>query len=99
MKVIRPVVAGKSTTPVPQGLTYGTKNQPTQTAPCRACPADTGTARNTPRFRFFRLSNTTTRPVSRTAVRAAVATEERTDAELAAIAAAVPGGEDLAEDR
>jgi uncharacterized Zn finger protein (UPF0148 family) len=35
---------------------------------------------------------------SRTAVRAAVATEERTDAELAAIAAAVPGGEDLAED-
>jgi len=35
---------------------------------------------------------------SRTAVRAAVATEERTDAELAAIAAAVPGGEDVAED-
>jgi hypothetical protein len=35
---------------------------------------------------------------SRTAVRAAVATEERTDAELAAIAAVVPGGEDLAED-
>jgi uncharacterized Zn finger protein (UPF0148 family) len=35
---------------------------------------------------------------SRTTVRAAVATEERTDAELAAIAAAVPGGEDLAED-
>jgi hypothetical protein len=35
---------------------------------------------------------------SRTAVRAAATTEERTDAELAAIAAAVPGGEDLAED-
>jgi uncharacterized Zn finger protein (UPF0148 family) len=35
---------------------------------------------------------------SRTAVRAAVATEERPDAELAAIAAAVPGSEDLAEE-
>jgi DNA-directed RNA polymerase subunit RPC12/RpoP len=35
---------------------------------------------------------------SRTAVRVALATAERTDAELAAIAAAVPGGEDLAED-
>ena len=30
--------------------------------------------------------------------RTAVATEERTDAELAAITPAVPGGEDLAED-
>jgi anaerobic ribonucleoside-triphosphate reductase len=35
---------------------------------------------------------------SRTAVRVALVVEERTDAELAAIAAAVPGGEDLAED-
>jgi predicted RNA-binding Zn-ribbon protein involved in translation (DUF1610 family) len=35
---------------------------------------------------------------SHTAVRAAVATEERTDAELAAIATAMPGGEDLAEE-
>ena len=35
---------------------------------------------------------------SRAAVRAAVATEERTDAELAAIAGAVPDGADLAED-
>jgi hypothetical protein len=35
---------------------------------------------------------------SRTAVRAAMATEERTDAELVAIATAVPVGEDLAEE-
>ena len=35
---------------------------------------------------------------SHTALRAAVATEERTDVELAAIAAAMPGGEDLAEE-
>jgi hypothetical protein len=35
---------------------------------------------------------------SRTAVRAAIAAEEMTDAELAAIAATTPGGEDLAED-
>jgi uncharacterized Zn finger protein (UPF0148 family) len=35
---------------------------------------------------------------SRTAVRVAMAVAEMTDAEVAAIAAAVPGGEDLAED-
>ena len=35
---------------------------------------------------------------SRTAVRVAMAIAEMTDAEVAAIAAAVPGGEDLAED-
>ena len=35
---------------------------------------------------------------SRMAVRVALAVEEMTDADLAAIAAAVPGGEDLAED-
>jgi hypothetical protein len=35
---------------------------------------------------------------SRPAVRVALAVAEMTDADLAAIAAAVPGGEDLAED-
>jgi len=35
---------------------------------------------------------------SRPAVRVALAVEEMTEADLAAIAAAVPGGEDLAED-
>lgn len=36
---------------------------------------------------------------SRTAVRAAIAVAEMTDAEVAAITASVPGREDLAEDK
>jgi uncharacterized Zn finger protein (UPF0148 family) len=57
---------------------------------CRACGFD-GHAAWTGELVCPRCS-------THTAVRAAGATEERTDAELAAIAAAVPGGEDLAEE-